>query len=155
MTAGAVDFLTKPVNSVDLVAKIKVMLRIKMAEDQLRNINQKLAKVVQEKSRDLVQTREKYRQLVESNKDAIVAVDMDGLFVDFNQAFIDMIGYSGRELHKLSFNDITPGKWGIKDREMWNQIMERGYCDEYEKEYTRKDRCRYTCQSERLGYSRG
>ncbi len=83
---------------------------------------------------------EKYSYLFNSIKDGIVRVDMKGVVVDCNHAFLDMLGYSRVEVFKLSYLDITPQKWHAKEAEILkNQILPRGFSDPYEKEYKRKN----------------
>ncbi|MHC1705668.1 MAG: PAS domain S-box protein [Tenuifilaceae bacterium] len=88
----------------------------------------------------LIQSEKKYRQLHESIMDAYVKVDMGGRILDFNQAYIDLTGYSRVELLNLTSNDLTPRKWIEKEREVLNlQFFEKGYSPLYEKEYKRKN----------------
>jgi len=88
----------------------------------------------------LKNSEEKYRNLYESNRDGIAFCDMNGRFLDANQAFRDMTGYGVDELVKLKRQDLRPEKWRYLDEDIFkNQIMPRGYSDEYEKEYIRKD----------------
>src|SRR5690606_23265897 len=57
-----------------------------------------------------------------------------------SKAFLDIAGYSEEELSALSFRDLTPEKWHDTDqRVLEDQVLVRGYCDAYEKEYRRKD----------------
>ncbi len=82
----------------------------------------------------------KYLLLNESIMDGLVSVDMDGNFLEFNRAYWEMLGYSERELRKLTYNELTPQKWhGIEKEIVENQVMKRGFSDIYEKEYIRKD----------------
>jgi PAS domain S-box-containing protein len=88
----------------------------------------------------LRKSEEKYRILYETIKDGIVATDMDGRILEYNQAYADMLGYSKEEIRKLTYQQLTPEKWhkmeAVKVKEL---IVARGYSDEYEKEYVRKD----------------
>ncbi len=81
-----------------------------------------------------------YRRLYNSMMDAYVRVDMDGIIRECNNAFLKMIGYQADEIKKLTYQDITPEKWRV--REAWiieNQILTRGFSDTYEKEYILRD----------------
>lgn len=81
-----------------------------------------------------------YRQLYESLHDGIVSVDTEGLIVSANQAYQDMVGYTIEELRKLTDMQLTPEKWHAAELEIIRtQVEARGYSDEYEKEYIRKD----------------
>ena len=73
-------------------------------------------------------------------KDGIAAVDIDGFYVEYNQAFSDMLGYSKDDLKNLTYQQITPKLWHQREAAIVKeQIMKRGYSNEYEKEYIRKD----------------
>ena len=65
LEVGADDFLTKPINNVELVAKIKVMLRIKSTEDEMRNINAHLEEKVSQRTRELQEHRDNLRRAVD------------------------------------------------------------------------------------------
>ncbi len=82
----------------------------------------------------------RYRQLYGSMMDAFVRVDMEGYILEFNDIFLNMLGYSAEEMYKLKYCDITPEKWhAYEDDIVKEQVMVRGYSDVYEKEYRRKD----------------
>jgi len=86
------------------------------------------------------QAEEKYQTLYESSKDGIVFSDMKGNFLDANQAFLGMLGYSIEEIKRLTYQKITPKKWHEVDADILkNQIMTRGYSKEFEKEFIKKD----------------
>ncbi|MBI4331542.1 MAG: PAS domain S-box protein [Chloroflexi bacterium] len=83
---------------------------------------------------------QKYRGLYDSIKDGIVYTDITGKFLNCNQAYSDMLGYSEEELRGLTYKEITPAKWEAMENEIvGDHITRRGYSDEYEKEYIRKD----------------
>ena len=88
----------------------------------------------------LEESEKKYRTLYETTKDGIVATDIDGRIVECNQAYADMLGYIKNELKKITYDQLTPEQWRQEeDKIVKEQIMKRGYSDEYEKEYIRKD----------------
>lgn len=88
----------------------------------------------------LEKSEKKYRELYENLRDGLIAVDMSGRITEFNKAFQEMLGYTKREMYKLTHKDITPKKWlQIETKILEDQIMARGYSDLYKKEYIRKD----------------
>jgi PAS domain S-box-containing protein len=88
----------------------------------------------------LRKSEERYRTLYESSVDGIIFADMKGQILDVNQAYVDMFGYSKDELRRFTRQQLTPRKWhNIEADIVKNQILVRGYSDEYEKEYIRKD----------------
>ena len=72
LQAGADDFISRPIDNVELVAKIRVMLRIRRAERELREINSRLETLVDERTQDLQESQEQYRLLVENQTDMIL-----------------------------------------------------------------------------------
>jgi putative two-component system response regulator len=57
LLCGAVDLLNKPVDTGQLVARLKSVLQMKEYQDELRNTNESLARKVEQQSVDLAQTR--------------------------------------------------------------------------------------------------
>ena len=89
---------------------------------------------------ELKRSETKYRQLYESMRDPFASTDLKGNLLDFNPAFVDLLGYSRAELLRLNFRDITPRKWQAQERKIIReQVRKRGFSAVYEKEYVRKD----------------
>lgn len=85
-------------------------------------------------------SEERYRELHEQMMDAYVRVDMAGRVVEWNEAFLDLVGYGAGEVGDLSYVDLTPERWHAGEQRIVDeQILPRGYSDLYEKEYRRKD----------------
>ena len=83
---------------------------------------------------------EELRHLFEGSPDGYARVDMEGVYQDFNPAYVDMLGYSRDELFTKTYSDLTPEKWHAIERDIHEQeVLERGYSNPFEKEYIRKD----------------
>jgi len=54
----------------------------------------------------LRESEARYRTLVEQASDGVVVMGAEGRFLSANQAFVDMLGYSGEELSKLCIRDL-------------------------------------------------
>ena len=51
-----------------------------------------------------------------------------------------MLGYELEELRKITYVQLTPPRWHpMQERIVREQVLKRGYSEEYEKEYIRKD----------------
>ncbi|MFB0524021.1 MAG: PAS domain S-box protein [Phycisphaerae bacterium] len=88
----------------------------------------------------LQESEEKYRTLYETITDGIAGGPMDGRILECNQAFAEMLGYSKDELKNMTYQQLTPKRWyQMEAKIVEEQILKRGYSDEYEKEYIRKD----------------
>ena len=112
----------------------------KQLERQLKEYTENLEAIVEERILELRMSEERYRGLHESSIDGIISVDMEGNIMKCNQAFVDMLGYTKEELYNLIYRELTPSKWrGMDVKILTEQVLLRGYSDEYEKEYIRKD----------------
>ena len=88
----------------------------------------------------LRESEERYRGLFEASRDGIVFTDAEGWILDANSAYCEMVGYELAELRQMTYRQLTPPKWKtMEETIVRDQILMRGYCDEYEKEYVRKD----------------
>lgn len=89
---------------------------------------------------ELKESEGKHRTLYETIKDGIAGGTMDGRVLECNQAFADMLGYSKDELKNLTYQQLTPERWHQMEANIVEeQVLKRGYSDEYEKEYIKKD----------------
>ena len=70
LNSGAEAFLTKPVNSGELVAQIKAMLRIRQAEDKLRLEKEQSDKKVTERTKELQKSNIELKNEVTERKQA-------------------------------------------------------------------------------------
>ncbi|TET57633.1 MAG: PAS domain S-box protein, partial [Promethearchaeota archaeon] len=85
------------------------------------------------------ESENKYRTLFESSTDGIYSTDMEGKFIEFNEAFLEMIGYSRKEFLNLHNRQITSPKWyETEDNNLFTQLSE-GESKVYEKEFIHKN----------------
>jgi PAS domain S-box-containing protein/putative nucleotidyltransferase with HDIG domain len=79
----------------------------------------------------------KYRSLFEDSLDAVFITTVEGRFIDFNQAFIDLLGWSRTELAGLAVRQAYADP---VDRDKFQAIIEKeGSIHNYEIKLRRKD----------------
>lgn len=107
---GADAFLTKPIDETEMVAQIKVMLRIKTAEDQLRREKDLLEEKVEERTHALYKSQEKLikeRDFIKSLNDAspayYIAIDEGGNILEMGKALLNSFGYTLAEVKGKNF----------------------------------------------------
>jgi PAS domain S-box-containing protein len=88
---------------------------------------------VEEESR---QSAERYRILFEDSKDAVFINKVNGRFIDFNQAYLDMFGYTGEEMAQLYSSDTY---CDLSDRDTFKQeINKNGSVRDFELKLKKK-----------------
>ncbi|MFW9828062.1 MAG: PAS domain S-box protein [Candidatus Thorarchaeota archaeon] len=92
-----------------------------------------------EDEKTITESEAKYRTLFESSTDGIYYTDIEGKFVEFNEAFLKMLGYSKEELLNSSVRKVTPEKWYDLDDEITFTLLSDGENKVYEKEFIKKD----------------
>ena len=94
-------------------------------------------------SEALERSEKRYRELYDNLRDGFAVVNLKGKIVLWNRAFQEMLGYSEKELGKLSNGDITPERWhDLEAKIIKEQVLSKGHSDFYEKEYIERDSCR-------------
>jgi two-component system, cell cycle sensor histidine kinase and response regulator CckA len=158
-------YLVKPFDERELHATLQMALLKHRTDRQLREANAQLEERVRERTEALelaylqlieevgqrerademsAESNRRYRNLFEGSRDAIAVLDMGGMIIDCNAAFLQLTGYEElAEVSKLSYLDLTPAEYHAMEIGLIEtQLMSRGYTDEYEKEYLRKDGAR-------------
>jgi PAS domain S-box-containing protein len=81
------------------------------------------------------------RQLFDANVIGIVITDNRGAFIEANDAFLRMIGYTRAELDAGTFDwrTLTPPEWLPLDERAIGELATTGAFTQFEKEYIRKD----------------
>jgi len=87
----------------------------------------------------LRESEEKYRAMFETSRVGMATCEIDGTLIEFNQAYLDIIGYTKEEALQLAYWDITPKEFADEEARQLSSLNEIGRYGPYEKEYIRKD----------------
>jgi adenylate cyclase len=97
LDAGADDYVTKPFDAFELVARVRAMLRIKQMHDALENLNQSLAEKVQQQVAEIQRMSRLKRYLSPQVAQTLLAHDED-LFKSHRReitvVFTDLRGFT-------------------------------------------------------------
>jgi PAS domain S-box-containing protein len=104
--AGAEDFLSKPVDRVELTMRVKNLLRLKSLADYQERYSKMLETEVGRRTVDLVESERLYRSTFDGAPIGIVHVGLDGRWLRVNQRLCDLLGYSSEELQGVSGKDV-------------------------------------------------
>ena len=103
LDAGADAFVAKPIDPAELVAQVKVMLRIKEVEDTLRNERNNLEKLVELRSEKLLESEKRYKSIIEDQTQAIIRYKEEGILTFVNDSYCSMQKRKREDLLGLSF----------------------------------------------------
>lgn len=106
LDAGAEEVVAVPCQEMELIARLRVLLRIRRVEQQLQLSNTKLLQVAGTRSRELYRAEERCRMLFNTHRDGIfsVALDTDGApqyYSQVNRVLCDWLGYTEDEFLQL------------------------------------------------------
>jgi PAS domain S-box-containing protein len=140
LSAGAEDFLTKPVDRAELCVRVRNLLRLKAYGDYHREHSRALEDEVGSRTADLVESERLYRSTFDAAPIGIAHVGLDGRWLRVNERLCDFLGYTSEELQgidqQLMQSEEVPG-----EAEAFRQ-MAAGTLDQHvvdEKRYRRRD----------------
>jgi len=94
LEVGAEGFLSKPIDEIELIAQIRAMVKIKAANEQKRDEKEKLEKLVDERTNELVQSQAMLKGIFENLQDAYFRADLTGKFTLISPSAIRLYGYN-------------------------------------------------------------
>ena len=141
LECGAEAFLTKPIDEADLIAQLHAMFKIKASNIQKRDEKEILAKLVNEKTKELKEANRKKLQLLEAvNKDQalieaifdsipgfLYVYSEDGRLIKWNRKHETMTGYSSVELAQMTIEKWFDEEDKVKVYKAIRDIFEKGH----------------------------
>jgi PAS domain S-box-containing protein len=95
---------------------------------------------LQQSEQALRESETRFRRLVDANIIGVVIADTERI-IEANDIFLGMVGYSHEDLEagRIDWRAMTPADHAPRDERGLQQLLDRGTCDPFEKEYYRKD----------------
>jgi len=90
-------------------------------------------------SRQLLSSERRYQGLYDSLSDGVLLRSREGVVLDCNRAFCEMLGYRREELIGHPTRQFTPAGYEDVESRANEQIESAGYSKEFEMEYVRQD----------------
>jgi len=73
-----------------------------------------------------IMSEKRFRRLYETIQDGIMARDLQGQMIDCNNAYAKMLGYSKKELRRLTAQQLLPEKWYEQREKIVNNVLQTG-----------------------------
>ena len=102
LDAGAADFLVKPIDPVELAAKVRVVPRLKQDEEELCLFDAHLEERAYERTRSLQKSEERFRMAVLAAPMAIMIHAEGGEVFVVNKAWTELTGYTVQDIPTYS-----------------------------------------------------
>ncbi|MBD2449037.1 response regulator [Nostoc sp. FACHB-152] len=122
-TVGGVDYITKPFQVEEVLARVENHLTIRNLQKQLQAQNIRL----QEEIRERQQAEEKFTKAFRSSPSPIaITTFSDGCFIEVNSSFLKISGYNLAEIIGHSVADLNLGISQQQNAHIWQKLIETG-----------------------------
>ncbi|MEZ4693457.1 MAG: PAS domain S-box protein [Aliarcobacter sp.] len=88
----------------------------------------------------ILQQKEELELIFDYSKDGIAVLDLNTKFLNFNNSFLDMTGFSKDELLEKSIFELIAKQDNQKNKKIIEQILEEGFISNYEETFAFKDK---------------
>lgn len=144
LDSGADAFLTKPIDTVELTAQINVMLRIKKAEDKLRNEKEILKEKVLDRTKELQESENRLKLFMNSATDNFTLWNSEMNLIEINNNALKYFPVGAEKKKVLGKNmlEISPELKNNGRYDRYLEIIKTGkpfFIDEYISDTKGKD----------------
>ena len=119
LSLGAADYITKPLRPSILLARIRNHLKLKQAQDALRDYNSALESSVAERTATL-------SAVLDSADQLIVMITLDGAIMAINRIGAEQFGLTPTRLAGCNLFDLLPSEFGIPLADLIAEVMDTG-----------------------------
>lgn len=126
---GAFDYLTKPISTELLCKTLNNALKIYSLEKENKKYQENLEDIIKERTKELEESEERFRNLVESSKDAMVAIDEKGIVILFNPAAEKMFQRTKEEMIGTTLDLLLPEDYRKIHQDYVNSYFTTGFPD--------------------------
>ncbi|MGF2035766.1 MAG: PAS domain S-box protein [Nostoc sp. CmiVER01] len=91
--------------------------------------------------KSLRESEARFGRLTESNIIGVIVADLNGLIIEANDAFLQMLNYTQEDLRsgRIRWGEITPPEYIEVSEQAIEELRITGSCQPFEQEYIRKD----------------
>ncbi len=101
--------------------------------DLIHNMKLELEKEVQARTKEIQKQKEEFEMIFKNSIDGIAILDLQSNFLNFNDAYLKMTGFSKEELLSKSCIELSIPEDMEKSKNLIKKIKEKGYIKDFEK----------------------
>ena len=105
LSSGADAFLPKPIDPIELIAQVSVLFRIKDAEEKLVKKNLYLEDIIEEKTKSIIESENKYKALYEHAPISYQILNNEGTITDVNPNWLKTLNYAKNQVINTKFTN--------------------------------------------------
>lgn len=119
LNLGAVDFISKPIQNEEVVARIKIHLHLRALTQKLQEQNAKLQREIKERQQTeqaLLLAEKRYNNLVKSSIEGLFQANISGQYLSANTALVRLLDYESlkdliTQIKHISQLYVQPQRW--------------------------------------------
>jgi|GEM_PF-690611 len=134
------EFLSKVFAGIFLIIMLGIW-RYKLLKDTNKEISL-INEELKSSQKEIIKQKEEFEAIFRYSKDGIAILDQETNFVDFNSAYLKMLGYKREELLEKSFLDVIDEADKNDVKVIIKDGFEKGFVNNFEKVYIGKDQKR-------------
>jgi PAS domain S-box-containing protein len=116
-----------------IVYLIKNIDQRKLLESKLNKRKEVLEQTVEERTEELERQKEKFETFYRASKDGIAILDLESNFLDFNDAYLEMSGFTREELMTKSCIGLSAPEYLDSAIKTMQEVLEKGFVKNFEK----------------------
>ncbi|MDD2697628.1 MAG: PAS domain-containing sensor histidine kinase [Arcobacteraceae bacterium] len=94
---------------------------------------------IRDKELEIIKQKEEFETIFNTSKDGIAILDLNSNYLDFNDAYLEMTGFTREELLTKSSLDLTIQEDKERSKKSIEDVIKYGFVKNFEKSYLLKD----------------
>jgi len=115
LQAGAKDFISKPIDLIEVKTRIHNMLEVRLLYRQIENHNRQLEQTILQRTAELRKSEERFHRLTELSSDWYWEQDVNGRFTQISGPALEMLGIRGEGSPERT-NGVPGPRWNEAER---------------------------------------
>ncbi|MGO9569088.1 MAG: sigma-54 dependent transcriptional regulator [Desulfomonilaceae bacterium] len=122
--AGANDFISKPVDKLELRVRVASLLRMKEAQDVIKRHRTELEAEVERRTAELRESEERFRHIFEAAQDCMFIKDRDRRYTHVNPAMLAILEMDTAQIVGKTDEEIFSAEWTTRMKSIDERVLQ-------------------------------